>query len=141
MFAQLRGKRVVMGAPGTALQSLMLDVLKATDALDASEQSVNLDYAASVDALISGSVDVAIVPAMGNGERTITTPGIRLMSVTQAEAISKTVPGLSASSVLPGPRQRRGPTLRLRRLETPGRAGFLELQRRSDGVALFQGMF
>jgi len=94
MFAQLRGKRVVMGAPGTALQSLMLDVLKATDALDASEQSVNLDYAASVDALISGSVDVAIVPAMGNGERTITTPGIRLMSVTQAEAIAKTVPGL-----------------------------------------------
>jgi TRAP-type uncharacterized transport system substrate-binding protein len=47
MFAQLRGKRVVMGVPGTALQSLMLDVLKATDALDASEQSVNLDYAAS----------------------------------------------------------------------------------------------
>ena len=46
-----------------------------------------------------------------------------------------------ASSVLPGPRQRRGPTLRSRRLETPGRAGFLELQRRSDGVALFQGMF
>ena len=94
MFAQLRGKRVGMGVPGTALRSLMLDVLKATDALDASKQLVNLDYAASIDALISGSVDVAIVPAMENVERTITAPGIRLMSVAQAEAIAKTVPGL-----------------------------------------------
>jgi hypothetical protein len=93
-FAQLRGKRLGMGVPGTALQSLMLDVLKATDALDASKQLVNLDYAASIDALISGSVDVAIVPAMENAERTIAAPGIRLMSVAQAEAIAKTVPGL-----------------------------------------------
>ena len=59
-----------------------------------SEQLVNLDYAASIDALISGSVDVAIVPALENGERTITAPGIRLMSMSQAEAIAKTVPGL-----------------------------------------------
>jgi len=94
MFAQLRGKRVGMGVPGTALQSLMLDVLKATDALDSSVQLVNVDYATSIDALISGSVDVAIVPAMENVERTITAPGIRLMSVAQAEAIAKTVPGL-----------------------------------------------
>jgi hypothetical protein len=72
----------------------MLDVLKATDALDASKQLVNLDYAASIDALISGSVDVAIVPAMENAERTIAAPGIRLMSVAQAEAIAKIVPGL-----------------------------------------------
>jgi hypothetical protein len=72
----------------------MLDVLKATDALDDSKQLVNLDFATSIDALISGSVDVAIVPAMENGERTITAPGIRLMSVAQAEAIAKTVPGL-----------------------------------------------
>jgi hypothetical protein len=93
-FAQLRGKRLGMGVPGTALQSLMLDVLKATDALDASKQLVNLDYAASIDALISGSVDVAIVPAMENAERTIAAQGIRLMSVAQAEAIAKTVPGL-----------------------------------------------
>jgi hypothetical protein len=42
--------------------------------------------------MISGSVDVAIVPAMENGERTITTPGIRLMSVAQAEALPKLFP-------------------------------------------------
>jgi uncharacterized protein len=94
MFAQLRGKRVGMGVPGTALQALMLDVLKATNALDASIQLINLDYRASIDALISGSIDVAVVPTVEFAERTITTPGIRLMSVAQAEAIAKTVPGL-----------------------------------------------
>src|SRR4249919_1614552 len=94
MFAQLRGKRIGMGVPGTALRSLMLDVLKATDALDASTQLIDLDYVTSIDALISGNVDVAITPATENGEHTITVPGIRLMSVAQAEAIAKTVPGL-----------------------------------------------
>ena len=94
MFAQLRGKRVGMGVPGTALRALMLDVLKATNALDASTQLIDLDYVASIDALISGNVDVAITPATENGEHTITVPGIRLLSVAQAEAIAKTVPGL-----------------------------------------------
>ena len=93
-FAQLRGKRVGMGVPGTALRSLMLDVLKATNALDTSMQLIDLDYVTSVDALISGNVDVAITPAMENVEHTITVPGIRLMSVAQAEAIAKTVGGL-----------------------------------------------
>jgi NMT1-like family len=93
-FAQLRGKRVGMGVPGTALRSLMLDVLKATNALDTSMQLIDLDYITSVDALISGNVDVAITPAMENVEHTITVPGIRLMSVAQAEAIAKTVGGL-----------------------------------------------
>jgi hypothetical protein len=94
MFVQLRGKRVASGMPGMALRSLMLDVLKATDALDASIELVNLDSTRSIDALISGTVDVAIVPAIESGERTLTAPGIRLMSVAQAEAIAKTVPGL-----------------------------------------------
>jgi uncharacterized protein len=93
-FAQLRGKRVAMGMPGTALRALMLDVLKATDALDPSIKLVNLDYSRSIDALISGTVDVAIVPPMERVERTVAAPGIRLMNVVQAEAIAKTVPGL-----------------------------------------------
>jgi hypothetical protein len=58
----------------------------------ASTQLIDLDYVASIDALISGNVDVAITPATENGEHTITVPGIRLLSVAQAEAIAKTVP-------------------------------------------------
>lgn len=34
LFAQFRGKRLSIGMPGTALRLLMLEVLKATDALD-----------------------------------------------------------------------------------------------------------
>ena len=36
LFAQFRGKRLSIGQPGTALRLLMLEVLKATDALDPS---------------------------------------------------------------------------------------------------------
>ena len=43
MFAQLRGKRVAIGMPGTALRSLMLDVLKATDAFGCFHRVVDLD--------------------------------------------------------------------------------------------------
>jgi TRAP-type uncharacterized transport system substrate-binding protein len=69
VFAQFRGKRVGMGVPGTALRSLMLDVLKATNALDASTQLVDLDYVASLQALILGNIDVAITPAKENVEQ------------------------------------------------------------------------
>ena len=40
LFAQFRGKRLSIGMPGTALRLLMLEVLKATDALDASTRSL-----------------------------------------------------------------------------------------------------
>jgi hypothetical protein len=94
MFAQLRGKRIAIGIPGTALRLLMLDVLNATGAMDSSITLADLDYTESVDALLSGRVDVAIIPAMERGERALIAPGIQLMSVAQAEAIAKTVPGL-----------------------------------------------
>ena len=74
----------------------MMEVLKATDGLDASSHLVDLDYTQAIDALIAGEVDVAVAPqqdiprlrdALGASD-------IRLMSVAQAEAIAKTVPGL-----------------------------------------------
>jgi hypothetical protein len=61
--------------------------------MDSSIELVDLNYRQSIDALLSGTVDVTIVPAMEAGERTLTTPGIQLMSVAQAEAIAKIVPG------------------------------------------------
>ena len=44
LFSQLRSKRISIGLPGTALRLLMLDVLKATDGLDASTQLLDPDY-------------------------------------------------------------------------------------------------
>ena len=82
--------------PGTALRLLMLEVLKATDALDASTQLLDPDYTQAIDTLIAGEIDVVIVPQqdLDSVQHTLGAAGIRLMSVAQAEAIAKTVPGL-----------------------------------------------
>jgi hypothetical protein len=96
LFSQLRGKRLSIGLPGTALRLLMLEVLKATDGLDASTQLVDPDYTQAIDALIAGEIDVAVIPQqdLNRVQDALGAPGIRLMSVAQAEAIAKTVPGL-----------------------------------------------
>jgi hypothetical protein len=96
VFAQFRGKRLSIGIPGSALRSLMLQVLKATDALDAPTHLVDLDNADAMDALIAGEIDMAVFPQLdGNPlQRALGVPGIRLVRVAQAEAIGKTVPGL-----------------------------------------------
>jgi uncharacterized protein len=95
-FTQFRGKRLSIGMPGTALRALILEVLKATDALDTSTHLVDLDTAQAIDALIAGEIDVAIFPQLDGSplQHLLSVPGIRLMSVAQAEAIAKTVPGL-----------------------------------------------
>jgi uncharacterized protein len=98
VFTQFHGKRISIGIPGTALRSLLLEVLKATEALDASTQLVDLDHTQAMDALIAGEIDVAILPQSqldgGPLQQALNAPGIRLMSVAQAEAIAKTIPGL-----------------------------------------------
>jgi hypothetical protein len=96
LFAQLRGKRLSVGVPGTGLRLLMLEVLKATDGLDASTHLVDLDFTESIDALIAGEIDVVVVPQqdLNRLQDALGAPGVRLMSVAQAEAIAKTVPGL-----------------------------------------------
>ena len=97
-FAQFRGKRISIGLPGSGVRSLILQVLKATDALDASTPLLDLDNADAVDAIIAGKIDVAIFASELDGSlllRALGDPGIRLMSVTQAEAIAKKVPGLT----------------------------------------------
>jgi hypothetical protein len=95
-FTQFRGKRLSIGMPGTALRALILEVLKATDALDTSTRLVDLEPAHAIDALIAGEIDVAIFPQLDGSplQHLLSVPGIRLMSVAQAEAIAKTVPGL-----------------------------------------------
>ena len=96
-FAQLHGKRLSIGAPKTALRTLMLDVLKATGALDDSIRLSDLDYREAIDALIAGEIDVAMVATQMDDsllERALRAPGVQLMNVAQAEAIAKTVPGL-----------------------------------------------
>ena len=96
-FAQLRSKRLSIGAPRTALRTLMLDVLKATGALDDSIRLSDLDYREAIDALIASEIDVAMVATQIDDsllQRALGAPGVQLMNVAQAEAIAKTVAGL-----------------------------------------------
>ena len=96
-FAQFRGKRLSIGMSRTALRTLMLDVLKATGALDDSIRLSDLDYREAIDALIAGEIDVAMVATQIDDsllQRALGAPGVQLMNVAQAEAIAKTVPGL-----------------------------------------------
>jgi uncharacterized protein len=96
-FAQFHGKRLSIGIPGSALRPLMLQVLEATDALDASTQLFDHDYTEVLDALIVAEIDVAVFPSQLDGsllQRALGAAGIRLMNVAQAEAIAKTIPGL-----------------------------------------------
>jgi TRAP-type uncharacterized transport system substrate-binding protein len=96
-FAQFRGKRLSIGTPATALRTLMLEVLKVTGALDDSTSLVDLGYTESINALIAGEIDAAMLPIQLDDallQRALAAPGVRLMNVAQAEAISKTVPGL-----------------------------------------------
>jgi TRAP-type uncharacterized transport system substrate-binding protein len=98
LFGQLRGKRLSIGIPKTALRTLMLEVLKATGVLeDDSIVLSDLDYGEAIDALIAGQIDVAMIPTQVDEsllQRALRGPGVRLMNVAQAETIAKTVPGL-----------------------------------------------
>jgi hypothetical protein len=82
---------------GTALRLLMTEVLKATQALDASTQLLDdPDYTRAIDALAAGEIDVVVIPQqdLNRVQDILSIPGVRLMSVAQAEAIAQIVPGL-----------------------------------------------
>src|SRR3989441_9959915 len=103
VFAQFRGKRLSIGVPGSALRSLILEVLKTTDGSDASTHRLDLDYTQSIDALIAGEIDVAIVPQLNGNpfQRALRAPAIRVMSVLQDEAIATTDPGPEHAALMP----------------------------------------
>lgn len=97
-FSNFRGKRLSIGPRNSALHSLMSEVLQANGILDDGATRLHdLDYSDALDALIAGEIDVAIFPAQLDGsplQRALNAPEVRLMSVAQAEAIAKLIPGL-----------------------------------------------
>jgi TRAP-type uncharacterized transport system substrate-binding protein len=95
-FAEFRGKRVSIGPSGSALRSLMSEVLHA-DGMEGSTELFDFDYAEALDALIAGKIDIAIFPSPLDGpllQRALNAPDLRLMNVAQAEAVAKLIPGL-----------------------------------------------
>lgn len=96
IFAQFRGKRLVIGSPGTALRSMISEALKVTGGWDSSSVLLDMNNVQAIDELIAGRVDIVALPQpeIGLLERLLGDPNIRLMNVVQAEAIAKAVPGL-----------------------------------------------
>ena len=96
-FAQFRGKRVSIGKPTTQLRSMLTEVLKASGGLDETVRLADLDYSESIEALLTNQVGIAVLPLeLTDPElhRALSAPAIRLMSVGQAETVSKIIPGL-----------------------------------------------
>ncbi|MEJ8851144.1 TAXI family TRAP transporter solute-binding subunit [Variovorax rhizosphaerae] len=96
-LAQLRGKRIAIGLPGSALRALMLDVLRATGAWDDSIHLADLDYSDALQALKAGTLDVAMIPAQIDDpvvRSALDAADLQLMNAAQADAVAKTVPGL-----------------------------------------------
>lgn len=97
-LSQLRGKRVSIGPEGSGVRKNSLDLLKAANV--SVPPTVLLEYpnpeagrallAGKVDAVLTfGSTDSALVKEL------ITAPGVKLMSMSQAEAYSRLFPHLS----------------------------------------------
>src|SRR5262249_53937940 len=92
-LGQFRGKRLSIGMPRTALRTLMLEVLKATDAPEDSIALSDLDYAAAIDALIDGQIDVAMIPTQVEDsllQRALSSPRVRFPRVSEAHRRNRT---------------------------------------------------
>jgi TRAP-type uncharacterized transport system substrate-binding protein len=97
-FAQLRGASISIGGPGTFVRGFAHRILEESGALGGKTLLRDLDNDAALEALLTGSIDVAIFPAPLDApvvQRALAAPGIRLMNTPQADAISKKLPVLT----------------------------------------------
>jgi TRAP-type uncharacterized transport system substrate-binding protein len=97
-FSELSGKRISVGEQGTFVRRYAIRMLEASGAVDSQTRLVSLDNDAAVDALARAEIDAAIFPAPLDAPavvRALATPGVRLMNVAQANALTKIVPELT----------------------------------------------
>ena len=97
-LSQLKGKRISIGPEGSGVRKFSVDLLKAADAAESATELFEYPMSEAgkalkerrVDAVMAfGSADSALVLELLNS------PGIRLMSFSQAEAYSRLFPDLS----------------------------------------------
>ncbi|MGB6444244.1 MAG: TAXI family TRAP transporter solute-binding subunit [Xanthobacteraceae bacterium] len=97
-FAQFRGKRLAIEIAGTTLHDFTLKIMRDAGALDSSTRLTELSSTDAVQALADGRIDAAIIssadvkgPAV---EMALALPGLRIMNVSEADAIAVNVPAL-----------------------------------------------
>ena len=97
-LTQLRGKRIAVGAAGSGTRHLALQLLNASEVNAVNATLVEAPGKAAAEALISGEVDAAFLvsaPDAALVQELLRAPGIKLMSLSQAEAYAKRYPWLA----------------------------------------------
>lgn len=96
-FAQLAGKRLAIGVLGSGTQALSARLLKASGIDEKNAQFLYMEYDAAVAALKSGAVDAGFFLTTADDDlikTLLNLPELRLLSVDQAEAITRQLPFL-----------------------------------------------
>ncbi len=113
---QLQGKRIVIGPEGSGVRKFALELLKVAGVTGVQTEFLDLPYAKANQALIAGKVDA--IMTFGSPDNLLilellNSKGIKLMSMSQAEAYTRHFPDLS-HIVLPrgviDPRRRNPPS-------------------------------
>jgi len=98
LLNQLKGKRIAVGAEGSGTKALALQLLKAVGIESSSTPLEALGGNAAADALLAGKVDAAFVVGATDAplvRRLVMTDGMRLLSLTNAEAFNRRFPHLT----------------------------------------------
>ena len=96
-LGELKGLRIATGGEGSGTRALALELLSANGISDENGRLVTLGTDAAAKALSAGEVDVAFfvgAPGVPVIQRLLRDPGVRVMSLAQAEALTRRFPYL-----------------------------------------------
>jgi TRAP-type uncharacterized transport system substrate-binding protein len=94
---QLRGKRIAIGPEGSGTRAAALLALRVTGLAERPTRLSDLGGLQAAEALMAGSIDAAFYVASAEApavQRLLAAPGIRLLGMRRAEAISRRLPNL-----------------------------------------------
>ena len=104
-IADLKGRRIAVGAEGSGNRQLAIDVLHANDMDAGAAQLVNVGGLEAADALGSGKIDAAMVVGPTQSAAVwvlLYTPGVKVMSLANAETYVRMFPYLSSVTLPEG---------------------------------------
>ena len=95
---QLQGKRIAVGPEGSGVRKFSLDLLKVAGVTGPPDRFIGLPYAEARQALLDGKVDAVMM--FGSPENSLIldllgTKGVKIMSLSQAEAYARRFPDLT----------------------------------------------
>ncbi len=97
-ISQLEGKRIAIGPAGSGTRALAMSLVEASSEPSAKVLTSELGNMEAAQALMSGRVDAALFVASSDApliQQLLRMPGVRLMNLSQAEALSRRFPYLS----------------------------------------------